>query len=617
MALLSAALILTILADRSQQSPLNAPIQNPSESERSLSVAKTGTNFASSITSDLRSRVYVSKDGYLNPLPPQRPTVQPSKRPSDLDLGKMKPLREHVYEPTPDSPEHIYETIPGADDPYYLEPISKGGPPTPPARDSDVDELRTKAIRSRDQAFEAENEVSFAKAVEDIEKAVTKADKAAEEAFRSTQKLGTLRGTNVNAEKQQKDFKTAYMATADARMAAARARSRAAELIIEKCLPERRMRWTLISKMASMNMDEAVEFQEKIQEAAKKLNEQISKFHHFTRELSRKQGALIFSWLSSQSLTIPLKNGTPVPLKQPQQAPSYIKLWSERGNEAIHREKQLIDMITEMAKAALTELWDAAVTALDLLERFNMVIQANRDKAKEAAREALEKQAKERMEKQANELAEKQRASEAVKARREMEGKAKKEATTLMEKLRDLEKAASPWWTELMLGVTAAVSTIPFGIFLYAVVTSSTPAAAAGGLGAAAAAVSAAGSGLGTASEEAVGHMLDEAVGTTEAALMGLSHPASAAGSDTEAILTQLTSEALPHIISEVPVAEVAESIRNTMTTALRRRGLRTDGAAALLRRDEALRGMVVDAVLDVMQEAIQSAHVAMFGEDM
>ncbi|RDA87703.1 hypothetical protein CP532_1776 [Ophiocordyceps camponoti-leonardi (nom. inval.)] len=628
--LLSTALILTILADRSHETPLNSPIKSPSQSRRSptpLSGAGRPTlRLPSSMTDDVRFRVHVPTDGYLTPIAPKSTTLKLPSRPEQLDLGKVKPFIDsmigHVYEPTPSSPAHVYEAIPGGDDPYYLDVIDgKGGPPTPPPRDSDVDELCARALSARDEAMVAENEVSFASAVKDIENAVSKADRAAEEAFRSTQALGLLKGASVNVDKQRISFDTAFRATADARMAAARARTRAATLMIEKCLPERKMRWTLITKMPNMGMDEAVHYQHKMEEAAKKLNEQISKFHHFTKELSRRQGSLIASWLSDQFHVQITPPETAAAAAGPQ-PPSYIKLWSERDNEAINREKQLMDVITEMSKSALKELWEAAVTALDLMEKFSMTIESSREKARQEAIEQVAKDARERLQQQAMDLAEKQRATDAAKMRREMEAEAKKEATSLMEKLQSLEDAGVPWWTDLMIGVTTAISVVPFGIFLYAVVSSSTPAAAVGGLGAAAAAAAATGTSSGStvgASEGAVGQALEEAFGTAEAALIGLSHPIVAAGKDTESILTQITSEALPHIIGELPVREVTDSIRQLATTALRRRGTqrKTSEGAALLRRDEALREMVVDAVIDVMQEAIQGAHVAMFGEDM
>ncbi|RCI16595.1 hypothetical protein L249_2956 [Ophiocordyceps polyrhachis-furcata BCC 54312] len=573
----------------------------------------------------LREHSPTTSDGYLTPAAAAATTTTAIKLPSrpdklDLDLDfddTVKPFLEtvlgHVYEPTPDSPPHVYETIAGAEEPYYLDIVD--GPPKPPARDSDVQELRRLALSSRDRAVEAENDVGSALEVDDIEEAMLKADRAAEEAFRSAQELGLLKGAGVDMEKQRMEFDAALRATVDARMAAARARSRAATLMIDKCFPERNEKWALITRMASMRMEEAVHYQQKMEEAARQLNEQISRFHQFTKELSRRQGSLIASWLSEDN-----NNNN-----------HYIKLWSERDIEAINREKQFIDVVTEMSKSALKELWEAAVTALDLSDKFTRAIESARERARQEEMQQAAKDAKERQQKEAMALAEKQREA---RLRRELEAEAKKEATSLMEKLQGMEEAKSTWWTDLMIGVTTAISTVPFGIFLYAVVTSSS---STSGLGAAAVSVATsmaadtttAMGAAGAAAEEAVSQVLEDALGTAEAALVGLSHPVVSVGADTESILSQMTSESLPHIMGEMPVvSELADSVRHMLTTTLRRRTTTTTGTttttttrdeavAALLRRDEALRGMVVDAVMDVMQEAIQGAHVAMFGEEM
>ncbi|PHH70732.1 hypothetical protein CDD80_5772 [Ophiocordyceps camponoti-rufipedis] len=478
----------------------------------------------------------------------------------------------------------------------FREPL----PPAIPPTDKDINQLQAQALLARSRVVSAEMELSSATKLGAIESTLSKADEAADEAFQATKKLGLLRSEHIDVAKHQISFDIALAATSQARVAAAGVRLRAAEMIADTCLPERGTKEELLDRMPFMNLTEASRYLYRIKEAARQLNQQLIKFHHYEDSLVTRSGMLVMSWLNGGT------NHT-----EATQEDQYIRLWSETGVAAIAREKLTLDIITGMARRAGAQLLEAAVTALDLSEKLSEAVKA----ATARARDEL----KARRNKQAALLAQELAARSAAARRMRLEAEAKEHAIKMIDRLKDLDNRAgpnraAPWWSYMLMGAGATVGAIPSGAVILAIISKiATSAGTTAGISAGVSSV------LGAAdvSDDVAGNTLDTTLGGIEARLIGMKEPAVASAAETGSHIAETTASMLPGLVEQLPIVSNAIVVATGQASLLRRAGPASEiDAATLLSKDEGLREMVIEAVADAIEDAVGAARSDMLGPD-
>ncbi|KAF4589740.1 hypothetical protein GQ602_003629 [Ophiocordyceps camponoti-floridani] len=563
----------------------------------------------SSTTSDEKDNP--SKDGHdfipkmkMNQASPPYSLLNASRstNQSDADPGTAR----NLYQDSP-RPEYVYQ---GEQQDDYMDDLEgEGGfyeqfteddfreplPPSISPTDKDVDQLQAQALHARSRAVSAERELGSATRLRAIENTLSKADEAAEEAFQAAKKLGLLRSDNIDIAKQQIIFDITLSATSQARIAAAGVRLRAAEMIAELCIPERRAKEALLERMPSMNLTEASRYLYRMKEAAKQLNEQLVKFHHYEDALVTRNGMLVTSWLNGGSIHA-----------QTSQEVQYVRLWSETGAEAIAREKLILDTITDMARRAGAKLLEAAVTALDLSEKLSEAVKAATARARD--------EAKARRNKQAALLAQELSTRAAAARRIRLEAEAREQAVKMIDKLQELDNRAAPWWSYMLMGAGATAGAIPSGAVILAII--SKLATGAGTTASLSAGVSTV---LGVANmpDDVASNTIETTLGEVEARLIGMEEPAVASAAETGSQIAETTAGMLPGLVKQLPIVSKAIVEAVGEAALLRRAGPSSEvDAATLLSKDEGLRVMVIEAVADAIEDAVRAARSDMLGPD-